>query len=66
MTSFEIVAIVLAAFLGFGIVMGVLIVSAVSRRRAYEYLEERNPRPPAGLPGQPPEEDEKPPWWHDR
>jgi hypothetical protein len=61
MTSFEIVAIVLCLFLGFGIAMGVLIVSAFSRRRAYQYLEGDDSQSPPGLPG----EDEKPPWWQD-
>ena len=42
MTAFEIVAIVLIVFLGFGIVMGVLIVSAFSRSRATRYLEDRD------------------------
>ncbi|MGH3279376.1 MAG: hypothetical protein ACRDNW_09580 [Trebonia sp.] len=58
MTSFEIVAIVLTVFLGFGIITGVLIVSVVPRRRAYEYLEDRDPQRPV-----PPEDDEKPPRW---
>ena len=34
MTSFAIVAVILVLFLGLGIVMGVLIVLAFSRRRA--------------------------------
>jgi len=44
MTAFEIVAIVLVVFLGFGIVMGVLIVSAFSRSGAARYLEDRDRR----------------------
>jgi hypothetical protein len=44
MRDFEIVAIVLVVFLGFGIVTGVLIVSAFARRRATTYLEYRDQR----------------------
>jgi len=55
MTAFEIVAIVLVVFLGFGIVMGVLIVSAFSRNRTTRYLEDRD--------RQPPEDDDRPPRW---
>lgn len=56
MNDFAIVAIVLALFLGFGVAMGVLIVSAFSRRRAYRYLEESDR-------WQPPEDDDRPPRW---
>jgi len=55
MTAFEIVAIVLVMFLGFGIVMGVLIVSSFSRSRATRYLEDRD--------RQLPEDDDRPPRW---
>jgi hypothetical protein len=56
MTAFEIVAIVLIVFLGFGIVMGVLIVSAFSRSGAARYLEDRDRR-------QLPEDGDRPPRW---
>lgn len=56
MTDFEIVAIVLVVFLGLGIVTGMLIVSAFSRRRATTYLEDGERRLP-------PEEVERPPRW---
>jgi uncharacterized membrane protein SpoIIM required for sporulation len=54
MTAFEIVAIILVGFLGFGIVMGVLIVSVFSRGRATRYLEDRNRQLP---------EDDRPSRW---
>lgn len=54
MTAFEIVAIVLVVFLGLGIAMGMLIVSAFARRRANRYLEDRDPR------GLPPPQDGQP------
>jgi hypothetical protein len=61
MTDFAIVAIVLGLFLGFGIAMGVLMVSAFSRRRAYRYLEgDDDPRPPPEPPGPP---QVYPPWY---
>lgn len=56
MTAFEIVAIVLVVFLGFGIVMGVLIVSAFSRGRTTRYLED-------GDRWRLPEDDDRPPRW---
>lgn len=61
MTDFVTVAIVLVVFLFFGIAMGVLGVSALSRRRRSRYLEGGGePRPPF----EPlPEDDEKPPWY---
>jgi hypothetical protein len=68
MTDFVTVAIVLFLFLCFGIAMGVLMVSALSRRKARGYLEgdgdylegDDDPRPPLGPPA-PPEGD--PPWY---
>lgn len=61
MRDFEIVAIVLVLFLGFGIAMGVLIVSVLPYRKASEYPEgDREESPPPE-----PEEDERPPWWRD-
>jgi hypothetical protein len=54
--DFVIVAIALLLFLGFGIAMGMLIVSAFSRRRAARYLEDDNR-------WQLPEEDDRPPRW---
>lgn len=61
MTEFVIVATALLLFLGFGIAMGVLVVSVFFRRRAYRYLEDGQTQ----LPPEPPGEDEKPPWWQD-
>lgn len=58
MTPFEVVAIILAAFLCFGIVMGVLLVSVASRRRVDEYRQDGSTQPL-----EPPQEDEKPPWY---
>ena len=57
--TFVIVVIVLGLFLGFGVAMGVLIVSAFSRRRAYQYLEQDAPWE---QPQMPPEYDERPSW----
>lgn len=58
MTPFEIVAIILAVFLGFGVAMGVLLVSVASRRKAEGHRLDSNTQPLA-----PPEEDERPPWY---
>jgi hypothetical protein len=46
MTSFEVVAIVLFIFLGFGIAMGMLIVSALGRRRGYLESDDEDEPPP--------------------
>lgn len=56
MNDFVIVAIALLLFLGFGIAMGMLIVSAFSRRRAIRYLEGDDRQ-------RLPEEDDRPPRW---
>lgn len=56
MNDFVIVAIALLLFLGFGIAMGMLIVTAFSRRRATRYLEGDDRQQ---LPG----EDDTPPRW---
>lgn len=56
MNDFAIVAIVLALFLGFGMAMGVLLVSVFSRRRAYLYQEDSDRR-------QASEEDDRPSRW---
>ena len=56
MNDFVIVAIALLLFLGFGIAMGMLIVTAFSRRRATRYLEGDDRQ-------QLPEEDDTPPRW---
>ena len=56
MKDFVIVAIALLLFLGFGITMGMLIVSSASRRRAYRYLEDDDQLPPA-------EDDQDTPWY---
>lgn len=60
MSPFEVVAVVIAVFFGFGIAMGVLIVVALPRRRKRPaYLENGKwEEPPA-----PPGEDGKPPPW---
>lgn len=60
MSPFEVVAVVIAAFFGFGIAMGVLIVVALPRRRRHPgYLEKGKwEEPPT-----PPSEDGKPPRW---
>jgi hypothetical protein len=60
MRDFEIVAIVLALFFGFGIAMGVLIIMAFPRRRRRsQYLDSGGwEDPPA-----PPEDNERPPWY---
>jgi hypothetical protein len=59
-SPFEAVAVVIAAFFGFGIAMGVLIVVALPRRRRHPgYLEKGKwEEPPT-----PPSEDGKPPRW---
>lgn len=56
MNDFVIVAIALLLFLGFGIAMGMLIVSVFARRRATRYLEGDDRR-------QLPEDDDRPPRW---
>ena len=58
MSPFEVVAVVIAAFFGFGIAMGVLIVVALPRRRRRpRYLEKgkwEEPPTPLGEDGKPP------------
>jgi hypothetical protein len=56
--DFVIVAIALLLFLGFGVAMGVLMVSTFSRRRATRYLEDRDQQ-------QLPEDDDRRPRWPD-
>jgi hypothetical protein len=73
MSEAAVLAIVFFLFLLVGVAVGVLVVIAVSARRAHQAVPQVRPvAPPAGtwpyLPGHDPGEGgpDEPPWWHER
>ncbi len=69
MNPFEVVAMIVAVFFGFGIAMGVFLVMALPALRQHRYVK-RHPEGGAGwLPSAPPrpparhDEDDRPPPW---
>jgi hypothetical protein len=60
-SPFEVVAVVITIFFGFGIAMGVLFVMALPRRRGPRYLDGRKSEEPP--PSRREDHENRPPWY---